>query len=128
CRTAFRGWLGDHYQPAELKDRFGIADLARHPLSCVVGQHRDHDTVPSELVLEKQRFAKHAVKSFFDAVYIRHARGLRKDLFAAQWNHMAYFDELHLDKGHLPPSTRTSFAHAAADERWGLAPEEWGRS
>ena len=46
-------------------------------------------------MLEKQRFAKHRVKDFFDEVYIRHARGLDPDLFAAQWNHMAYFDELH---------------------------------
>ncbi|MCE9567175.1 MAG: beta-galactosidase [Planctomycetes bacterium] len=127
CRRSFRGWLGDQYPAAELNERLGIADLSKHPLTCVVGQHRDHDSVPAELVLEKQRFAKHAVKEFFDEVYVRHARGLRKDLFAAQWNHMAYFDELHLDKGHLPASTRTSFAHATADERWGLPEVKWGR-
>ncbi len=127
CKPALRGWLGDRYAPAELKDRLGIFDLKKRPLDCVAGQHRDHDTVPPELTLEKLRFSKRAIKDFFDDVYVRHARERRKDVFAAQWNHAAYFDELHLDKGHLPPSTRTNFAHALADERWGLSAQSWGR-
>lgn len=127
CKPALRGWLSDRYPAAELKERLGIADIAKHPLTCVVGQHRDHDTIPTELALEKLKFSKWAIKDFFDDVYVRHARANRKDAFAAQWNHAAYFDELHLDKGHLPPSTRTNFAHAAADERWGLSAQSWGR-
>ena len=89
--------------------------------------HRDPESTPDELTIEKQRFIKHKVKEYFDEVYIAHGRGLKPDLFVAQWNHMAYFDELHLDRGHLPPSTRTGFAHGAADERWGLPPDLWAR-
>src|SRR5262249_12711383 len=40
---------------------------------------------------------------------------------------MPYFDELHLDRGHAPPATRTTFVHAAADERWGLPVDLWGK-
>jgi hypothetical protein len=83
--------------------------------------------MPDALVLEKQRFAKHRVKDFFDDVYVRYGRGLKKDLLVSQWNHLAFFDERHLDRGHLPVSTRTTFAHAGADERWGLPPELWGK-
>jgi hypothetical protein len=127
CRNGFRKWLGDHHSADELKARFGISDLAKSPPTCVVGMHRIPETVPDELVLEKQRFAKHMVKDFFDEVYVRHGRGLRPDLITSQWNHMAYFDELHLDRGHLPPTTRTTFSHAAADERWSLSPDLWAR-
>jgi len=126
CRKGFRRWLSD-YSKEELKTRFGIDDLAKHPPDCVIGMHRDPTTAPPELVIEKQRFIKHKIKEFFDEVYIEHGRKLKPDLFVSQWNHMANFDELHLDKGHLPPSTRTSFAHGAADERWGLSPKLWGR-
>ncbi len=127
CRLGFRKWLSERYRPDELKARFGIDDLAKNPPACVIGMHRDPESTPDELTIEKQRFIKHKVKEFFDEVYITHGRGLKPDLFVAQWNHMAYFDELHLDRGHLPPSTRTGFAHGAADERWGLPSDLWAR-
>jgi hypothetical protein len=126
CTARFRRWLESRYTPEQLRERFGISDLVKAPL-CVVGMHRSHETVPPPLVLEKQRFAKHMVKEFFDQVYVEYGRALKPDLFLSQWNHMAYFDELHLDRGHLPPSTRTSFAHGAADERWGLPLDLWGK-
>jgi hypothetical protein len=127
CRLGFRKWLLDQFTPEELKARFGSADLDKLPLTCVVGMHRIPESVPDELVMEKQRFIKRQVKEFFDEVYLAHGRKLKADLFAAQWNHMAYFDELHLDHGHLPATTRTTFAHGAADERWGLPASLWGR-
>lgn len=126
CVRKFRKWLADRYSRDELRQRFAIMDLDKHPL-CMVGSHRDHNSVPPPLVLEKQRFAKHMVKEFFDEVYTDHGRAQKPGLVVAQWNHMAYFDELHLDRGHLPPSTRTGFAHGAADERWGLPIDLWGK-
>ncbi len=127
CRAGFRKWLAERYSAEERRRLFGNADLDRLALTCVVGMHREIDTVPDTLVLEKQRFARSRVKECFDEVYVRHGRGLRKDLLVGQWNHLAFFDELHLDRGHLPVSTRTTFAHGAADERWGLSPETWGK-
>jgi hypothetical protein len=126
CTRKFRAWLTERYTPEQLRQRFGIVDVDKQ-LLCMVGAHRDHDSVPGALGLERQRFAKHMVKEFFDEVYIDYGRSLKGDLLVAQWNHMAYFDELHLDRGHLPPSTRTGFAHAAADERWGLPAAVWGK-
>lgn len=126
CQERFRRWLG-RYPADELKSRFGIANLATHKFACVTGNHRTHDFVPDALHLEKLRFIKNRVHEFFAEVYIKHGRSVKEDLFVSQWNHMAYFDELHLDKGHLPPSTRTNLAHALADERWGVPAKAWGR-
>lgn len=126
CTRKFRQWLGGRYTAQQLQQGFGIADLAKQPL-CMVGAHRDHDSTPAPLDLERQRFGRHTVKEFFDEVYNDYGRSLKPDLLTAQWNHMAVFDELHLDRGHLPPSTRTGFAHAAADERWGLPADRWGK-
>lgn len=126
CGADFRRWLTQRYTPQQLKDRFGLGDVAKANL-CVVGSHKNHDMAPAPLVLEKMRFAHNAVKKSFDAVYTDYARSLKPDVILAQWNHMAYFDELHLDRGHLPISTRTNFAHAQADERWGLPFDVWGK-
>jgi hypothetical protein len=127
CQESFRRWLGARFEAVELKSRFNIVNLATHSFACVTGTYRIHETTPDALHLEKLRFTKDRVRQFFDEVYIKYGRSIKKDLFTAQWNHMAYFDELHLDKGHLPPSTRTNFAHAFADERWGVSAKDWGR-
>jgi len=127
CTAKFRKWLSNRYTAAELKSNFGIADLAKYDLTCVMGSHQDPETVPTSLVLEKLRFSKQRIKEYFDEVFIEYGRSQKKDLLLGQWNHLGTFDELHLDRGHLPVVTRTSFAHGAADERWGLTPEQWGR-
>ncbi len=127
CREKFRGWLGRRFTPEELKTRFGINNLARHSFACLTGFYRELDVVPDPLHLEKLRFTKERVREFFDEVYLKHGRSLRQDLFAGQWNHAAYFDELHLDRGHLPTAKRTTLAQALADERWGLSAADWGR-
>lgn len=128
CQEQFRRWLAGRYAAEELKSRFGITNLSTHAFSCVAGTYRIHEVAPDALHLEKLRFTKDRVRQFFQEVYLQYGRSLKKDLFAAQWNHMAYFDELHLDRGHLPTSTRTSLAHALADERWGVPANLWGRS
>ena len=127
CQEHFRRWLADRYGGDELKTRFGIANLTTHNFDCVTGTFRVLEKTPNALHLEKLRFTKQRVREFFEEIYIKHGRSLKKDLFAAQWNHIAYFDELHLDRGHLPISTRTSLAHALADERWGVPASLWGR-
>jgi hypothetical protein len=125
CQAGFRRWLTGRHDARTLRERFGIDDVNK--ATCVVGEYRLVEQAPDELVLEKLRFAKHLVHDYIDDVYLRHGRSSKGDLFVSQWNHMAYFDELHLDKSHLPPTTRTQFAHACADERWSLPPELWGR-
>ena len=127
CRAGFRKWLTERYSAEERKRLFNIANIDTHPLTCVVGMHREIGSTPDALVMEKQRYMKHRVKDFFDDVYILNGRKLKEGLVLGQWNHLAFFDELHLDRGHLPVSTRTTFAHAAADERWGLPPELWAK-
>ena len=127
CQEAFRRWLAGRHTAEDLKQRFGIANLATHNFACVTGTYRLIDETPGDLHLEKLRFGKDRVRDFFEEIYIKHGRSVKKDLFVGQWNHMAYFDELHLDRGHLPTSTRTTLAHALADERWGVPADVWGK-
>jgi hypothetical protein len=127
CQEQFRRWLGTRFTKDELKNQLGIANLATHSFACITGTYRVIDETPGALHLEKLRFGKDRVRDFFDEIYIQHGRNVKKDLFVGQWNHMAYFDELHLDRGHLPISTRTTLAHAIADERWSVPPNLWGR-
>ena len=127
CRGGLRRWLADRNDQASLKQIFGIADLKTHRFEPIYGHHRDHERLPSPLQLEAMKFARHAVKEAFDDVFVQFARKVKPELLVAQWNHMPYFDELHLDGGHIPRFNMTTFAHASADERWSLPIELWGR-
>jgi len=117
----------DEHEKVDKTAQCGCRVNTKAILGCVTGTYRVHETAPNALHLEKLHFMKQRVRTFFEDVYLKHGRALKKNLFAAQWNHMAYFDELHLDRGHLPTSTRTSLAHAIADERWGVPASLWGR-
>ena len=127
CSGGFRRWLADRYDRSQLKSRFGIGDLKSHRFSAIYGHHRNHEKLPTPIQLEGMKYARHAIKECFDDVFVKFARGLKNDLIVAQWNHMPYFDELHLDGGHIPKWRVTTFAHASADERWSLPVDLWGR-
>jgi hypothetical protein len=127
CSRGFRRWLADRYDADQLKSHFGVDDLKSHRLAAIYGHHRDHEKLPTPIQLEGMKYARHAIKECFDNVFVSFARGLKEDLIVAQWNQMPYFDELHLDGGHIPKWHLTTFAHASANERWSLAIDLWGR-
>ena len=127
CRDGLRKYLAANYKPAELKSRFSIANLAAHKLPHIYGFHREHATKPTALELEGMKFARRQTKECFDEVFLQYARGRKKDLIVAQWNHIPHFDEMRLDDGHIPGSPTTTFVHACHDERWSLPADVWGR-
>ncbi|MCH8831011.1 MAG: c-type cytochrome [Planctomycetes bacterium] len=127
CRGGLRRWLAKRYGKKQLRQRFGINNLKTHRFAAIYGHHRDHRRLPSPIVLEAMKYARHSIKDIYDDVFVHFARKLKPDLIVAQWNHMPYFDELHLDGGHLPRFHLTTFAHASADERWSLPLSLWGR-
>ena len=127
CHAGLRKQLGVSYNAAELKSRFAIANLAAHKLPHIYGFHRDHATQPTPLALEGMQFARRQTKECFDEVFLQYARGRKKNLIVAQWNHIPHFDELRLDDGHIPGSPTTTFVHACHDERWSLPAAVWGR-
>ncbi len=127
CRQGFRHWLADRYDAEQLKSRFNITNLNKHRLPAIYGHHREHERLPTPIELEGMKFARHAIKECYDDVFVQFGRSVKKDLIVAQWNHMPYFDELHLDGGHIPRWHMTTFGHASANERWSLPIELWGR-
>jgi len=127
CQDGFRNWLDGRFDKAALNDQLGINNLAKYQLPAVYGHHRDHEKLPNALELEGMKYARHAIKSAYDAVFVEFGRSVKSDLLLAQWNHMPYFDELHLDGGHIPVWDMTTFGHASANERWSLPIDLWGK-
>ena len=127
CRGGFRRWLAKRYDDKQLRQRFGIKNLKAHQFAAIYGHHREHGRLPSSIELEAMKYARHSIKDIYDDVFVDFARKVKSDLIVAQWNHMPYFDELHLDGGHIPRFHLTTFAHASANERWSLPLSLWGR-
>jgi hypothetical protein len=102
CQQGFRRWLADRYDVKQLASRFHIADLNTYRLPAIYGHHREHERLPSPIELEGMKYARHAIKECYDDVFVHFGRSVNRDLIVAQWNHMPYFDEMHLDSGHIP--------------------------
>jgi hypothetical protein len=127
CSGGFRRWLSDRYDADALRKRFGIRDTKTHRFAAILSHYRKHNVLPSAIELEAMKFARHSIKEVWDDVFAKFGRSVKQDLILAQWNHMPYFDELHLDGGHIPVWNMTTFAHASANERWSLPMDLWGR-
>ena len=96
CHDGLRKQLAANYKADELKSQFGIANLAKHKLPHIYGFHRNHTNGPSALALEGMKFARGQTKACFDEVFLQYARGRKKNLIVAQWNHIPHFDEMRL--------------------------------
>jgi hypothetical protein len=101
CQSAFRTYLRERFAPAELRSRFGIADLATHPFHEIVSWHPAAETSP--LRLEMLRFSQVSNKEAFDDVFLSYGRSVKPDLIVAQWNHLGNFSQLDGDERCLLP-------------------------
>lgn len=102
CQTAFRAYLRDRFTVSELRDRFGIEDLATHHFQEIVSWHPASETSP--LRLEMLRFSQVSNKQAFDEVFTRHGRSLKPDLILAQWNHLGNLSQIDGDERCLLPA------------------------
>jgi hypothetical protein len=102
CRAAFRGYLRERFTPAELRERFGIADLDAHEFREIVSWHPAAETSP--LRLEMLRFSQVSNKTIFDEVFIKYGRSLKPDLIVAQWNHLGDLSQIDGDERCLLPA------------------------
>ncbi len=107
CQSGFRTYLADRFTAAELRERFGIADLATHVFPEIVSWHPAAESTP--LRREMLRFSQVSNKAVFDEVFVRYGRSLKPDLIVAQWNHLGNFSQID------------------GDERCLLPAAEWGR-
>lgn len=107
CQKSFRSYLGERHTPAELKEKLGIADLAKHEFETIGYWHPVAESTP--LKREMLRWSQISNKQVFDEVFHNYGRSLKKDLITAQWNHLGYFSQI------------------AGDERCLIPAELWGK-
>ncbi len=107
CQKSFRSYLTERHTPAQLKEKLGIEDLAKHEFETIGYWHPVKDSTP--LKREMLRWSQISNKQVFDEVFHRYGRSLKKDLITAQWNHLGYFSQI------------------AGDERCLIPAELWGK-
>jgi hypothetical protein len=102
CQKSFRTYLAERYTPEQLKEKFGIADLARHEFDELVYWHPVADSTP--LRREMLRWSQISNKQAFDEVFHKYGRSLKPDLITAQWNHIGNFGQISSDERCLIPA------------------------
>jgi hypothetical protein len=101
CVTGFREYLRERFTAAELRQRFGIADLDTHQFDEILGWHDPAHSTPMRR--EMLRFSQIANKKAFDEVFVQFGRSLKPDLIVAQWNHLGDFNQINGDERCLLP-------------------------
>ena len=102
CQSAFRDYLNDRFGAAELKNQFGITDLAAHKFNEIGSWH---DPANSTLFKREQlRFSQMATKDCFDEVFVGYGRSLKPGLIVGQWNHLGNFGQINGDERCLLPA------------------------
>jgi dienelactone hydrolase len=107
CRAGFKQHLKERFTPEQLREKFGIADLAKHEFTEIVGWHDPKESTP--LRREMLRFSQISTKRAFDEVFVQYGRSLKPDLIVGQWDHLGDFHQI------------------SGDERCMLPSELWGR-
>lgn len=102
CVQGFKDYLRTRYTADQLRERFGIADLAAHKFSEIVAWHDPKESTP--LRREMLRFSQIGTKRAFDEVFIEYGRSLKPDLLVAQWNHLGDFNQINGDERCLLPA------------------------
>lgn len=101
CQAGFRSYLGERFPPEQLRERFAITDLKRHPFPEIVGWHDPRESTP--LRREMLRFSQIATKKAFDEVFVHYARSLKPGLLLGQWDHLGDFNQINGDERCLLP-------------------------
>ena len=115
CQRGFREFLAAKYAPAELQEKFGIQDVAKHNFAAINGFFKPGAATP--LALESLKFAQRMLFECEREVLLEYGRRLRPDLIVGQWNHLYCWN--------CNPWNVT-FAQLSGDERCTLPTELWG--
>jgi len=102
CVAGFKAYLAKRYTADELREAFGIEDLASHQFEEIVCWHKPEESTP--LRREMLRWSQIANKQAFDEVFIEYGRSLKPDLRVAQWNHLSFFSQINGDERCLLPA------------------------
>ena len=84
CQESFRAYLKQQYPADELKRRFGISELEKHPFEIIPGF-----TSPdwSPLAIEAHRWTDLSLQRAWNEVFVEYGRSLKKDLILGAWYH-----------------------------------------
>ncbi|MGI8977698.1 MAG: hypothetical protein ACR2FY_00585 [Pirellulaceae bacterium] len=102
CQRDFRAYLKERFKPEERKAQFAIENLDQHKFTEIVSWHDPKES--TALRREMLRFSQISNKQVFDEVFIKYGRSLKKDLIAAQWNHIGNLHQISGDERCLLPA------------------------
>jgi hypothetical protein len=119
CQARLKKYLSERYTAAELKEKFGIADLAAHKFDVINAWYEPNDKHP--LRHECLKFSQLMLWECLREVFIDYGRKLKPDLIVGQWNHI-YRSAL---SG--PGQLAGTFAQLNADERCTLPTALWAK-
>lgn len=104
CQKGFKGYMGERFTPAELKDKFAIADVKTHQFPEIIGWHDPKQSTP--LRREMLRWSQISMKAAFDDVFVKYAKSLKPGFMVAQWNHLGNFNQINGDERCLLPTAQ----------------------
>jgi len=90
CQTSFKQYLAKRHTQKQLRDRFGIDDLAAHQFERIAAKIPGYPDpkVATDLDWEAMRWGALSFKEAFDEILIEYGRRLKPDLIIATWNHL----------------------------------------
>lgn len=89
CQALFKEHIAEKYTPQQIKEKFGISNLASHTFSKIDAEIPGFpDSNATTLDWEARRWGAIQLKHAFDEVFIQYGRSLKKDLVIGTWNHI----------------------------------------
>jgi hypothetical protein len=101
CVAGFKKYLGERFTAGQLREKFGIADLAGHVFPEIVSWHDPKTSTPLRRAM--LRWSQIANKQAFDEVFVKYGRSLKPGLLVGQWNHLGDFGQVSGDERCLLP-------------------------
>lgn len=101
CQSGFRRYMSSRHEPAELKQQFGIENIATHQFDEILFWHKPEESTP--LRREMLRWSQISNKQVFDEIFLKYGRSLKPNLITAQWNHLGKINAIRGDERCLLP-------------------------
>ncbi len=90
CQREFKAYLGERYDAASLREKFGIENLETHRFETIPARipgYPDPETA-DELEWAAMDWGARHFKQVFDEILIDYGRSLKPDLMIGTWNHI----------------------------------------
>lgn len=89
CQASFKEFIAKKYSGQQVKEKFGISNLAAHTFSKIDAEIPGFpDSNATAIDWEARRWGAIQLKQAFDEVFIKYGRSLKSDLIIGTWNHI----------------------------------------